>query len=224
MAFDDVPFPMNIAVGLRSGPEREVEIVGARAGLEVRNLARAASRRRYEIAIPADEAPAQDALLHFWEGRRAALNSFPLLDPGDHKSSAPGTAIAATDQAIGTGDDSTVAFQLVKVYDLGGNPWSRTLLHPITATVLIALDGTPILASASPFGWSVSRTTGLITFNAPPAGGVAITAGFHFHTTVRFERPGLIANWTVGAGAGFTDDATAVADFPDLTMLEVLGE
>ena len=50
----------------------------------------------------------------------------------------------------------------------------------------IALNGTP---QAS--GWSVSTTTGLITFTTAPAAGVAIAAGFEFDVPVRFDTDAL---------------------------------
>ena len=36
-------------------------------------------------------------------------------------------------------------------------------------------------------GWSVDTTTGLVTFNTPPALGVEVTADFEFDVPVRFD-------------------------------------
>ena len=36
-------------------------------------------------------------------------------------------------------------------------------------------------------GWTVNTTTGLVTFAASPALGMAITAGFEFDVPVRFD-------------------------------------
>ena len=50
------------------------------------------------------------------------------------------------------------------------------------AMATIAPNGTP---QAS--GWSVSTTTGVVTFTTAPALGVAISAGFEFDVPVRFD-------------------------------------
>lgn len=69
-----------------------------------------------------------------------------------------------------------------KRYTSGAQSWTRVITKPVAGTVTIALNGTP---QAS--GWSVSTTTGLITFTTAPALGVAITAGFEFDVPVRFN-------------------------------------
>jgi uncharacterized protein (TIGR02217 family) len=48
--------------------------------------------------------------------------------------------------------------------------------------VRVALDGASSLS-----GWSVDTTTGVVTFDAAPTEGVAITAGFEFDVPVRFD-------------------------------------
>ena len=40
-------------------------------------------------------------------------------------------------------------------------------------------------------GWTVDTTTGLVTFDAAPAAGVAVTAGFAFDVPVRFDTDAL---------------------------------
>ena len=67
-----------------------------------------------------------------------------------------------------------------------GFAMTRAITKPVAGTVTIALNGTP---QAS--GWSVSTTTGLITFTTAPAPGVAITAGFEFDVPVRFDTDAL---------------------------------
>ena len=89
---------------------------------------------------------------------------------------------AHQDQLIGTGNGIATAFQLVKRYASGAQSWTRAITKPVAGTVTIALNGTP---QAS--GWSVSTTTGLITFATAPAAGIAITAGFEFDVPVRFD-------------------------------------
>ncbi len=88
----------------------------------------------------------------------------------------------ATNQAIGIGDGTTTAFQLVKAYSSGAHTWTRTITKPVTGTVTVALDG---IVQAS--GWSVDTATGLVTFTAAPASGVIVSVGFEFDVPVRFD-------------------------------------
>lgn len=215
MAFHDHPFPVSIAVGAQIGPTRPLEVVTARSGVEARNLPAAASRRRFTLTVPPGAEDVQEALLHFWEGRRSGLYSFPLRDPADHKSCARSATPAATDQALGTGDGATVAFQLVKTYEPAGpNPWARSITKPVVASVKVALDGVEQLT-----GWSVARLTGVVTFDVAPGAGVAVTAGYEFDVPVRFEAPELIETIL------FRDDTLAregVTEYSDVTLIEDL--
>jgi uncharacterized protein (TIGR02217 family) len=93
-------------------------------------------------------------------------------------------------------------FQLQKLYQRGSQTYTRLIYHPIVATVVVALNGTP---QAS--GWSVGRLTGEVTFDTPPSPGQAVTAGFIFDVEVRFASDdafdGIVA--TYGRMAGFAD-------------------
>jgi len=122
------------------------------------------------------------SVVAFFEARNGRLYGFRWKDWGDYKSCLPSGAPAASDQAIGTGDGATTAFQLVKAYDSGAQSWTRTIAKPVSGTVTVAIGG---VVQAS--GWSVDITTGLVTFTAAPANGVAITAGFEFDVPVRFD-------------------------------------
>lgn len=182
MAFHEVRFPDNISRGARGGPERRTQIVELASGDEERNASWANSRRRYDAAYGIRRADDLAAVVAFFEARNGRLYGFRWKDWGDYKSCLPSGTPAATDQAIGTGDGTTTAFQLVKVYASGAQTWARTITKPVAGTVSLALDG---VTQAS--GWSVDAARGLITFVAAPASGVTITAGFDFDVPVRFD-------------------------------------
>ncbi|MFN3273438.1 MAG: TIGR02217 family protein, partial [Paracoccus sp. (in: a-proteobacteria)] len=118
----------------------------------------------------------------FFEARNGRLHSFRFKDWGDHKSCLPSGTPSPNDQAIGTGDGRTTAFQLVKHYASGAQSWTRAIAKPVTGTVRIALGGIEQLS-----GWSVDTATGVVTFSAAPGSGLAITAGFEFDVPVRFD-------------------------------------
>ncbi len=182
MAFHEDRFPDNISRGARGGPERRTQIVELASGDEERNASWANSRRRYDVAYGIRRADDLAAVVAFFEARNGRLNGFRFKDWADWKSCLPSGTPAATDQAIGTGDGLTAAFQLVKTYTSGAQTWSRTITKPVAATVRVAIDGTE---QAS--GWSIDITTGLIAFDTAPANGTAITAGFEFDVPVRFD-------------------------------------
>ena len=186
MAFHEVRFPDNISRGARGGPERRTQIVELASGAEERNASWANSRRRYDVAYGIRRADDLAAVVAFFEARNGRLHGFRFKDWADFKSCLPSQTPSATDQPIGTGNGAATQFQLLKRYTSGAQSWTRAITKPVAGTVTIALNGTP---QAS--GWSVSTTTGLLTFATAPATGVAIAAGFEFDVPVRFDTDAL---------------------------------
>ena len=186
MAFHEVRFPDNISRGARGGPERRTQVVELASGDEERNASWADSRRRYDVAYGIRRADDLAAVVAFFEARNGRLHGFRYKDWADYKSCLPSQTPGPTNQPIGTGNGAATLFQLVKRYTSGAQSWTRAITKPVTGTVTIALNGTP---QAS--GWSVSTSTGLITFTTAPAAGVAITAGFEFDVPVRFDTDAL---------------------------------
>jgi len=186
MAFHEVRFPDNISRGARGGPERRTQIVELASGAEERNASWANSRRRYDVAYGIRRADDLAAVVAFFEARNGRLHGFRFKDWADFKSCLSSQSCGPTDQPIGTGNGSATLFQLTKRYTSGTQSWTRAITKPVTGTVTIALNGVP---QAS--GWSVSTTTGLITFTTAPALGVVITAGFEFDVPVRFDTDAL---------------------------------
>jgi len=182
MAFHEVRFPDNISRGARGGPERRTQIVELASGAEERNASWANSRRRYDVAYGIRRADDLAAVVAFFEARNGRLHGFRFKDWADFKSCLPSQTPSPINQPIGTGNGSATLFQLTKRYTSGAQSWTRAITKPVAGTVTIALNGTP---QAS--GWSVSTTSGLITFTTAPALGIAITAGFEFDLPVRFD-------------------------------------
>ncbi len=69
----------------------------------------------------------------------------------------------------------------MKRYSSGPYGYDRAVTKPVPGTVRVAVDG------AEAFGWSCDHGTGVVTFDAPPADGAAITAGFEYDVPVRFD-------------------------------------
>lgn len=123
-----------------------------------------------------------------WMALLGPAYTFPFRDPSDFASrpvqranTAP--VISEGDQFIGTGDGVTVEFQLSKAYTFGSRTVYRPIYLPVTSTVIVALDGTPVAGT----NFSVSRYGGRVTFNSAPLAAQIVTAGFLFDVEVAFE-------------------------------------
>jgi uncharacterized protein (TIGR02217 family) len=191
MAFHEVRFPDDISRGARGGPERRTQVVELASGDEERNASWADSRRRYDAAYGIRRADDLAAVVAFFEARNGRLHGFRWKDWGDFKSGLPSAPLTPIDQALGTGDGTTTAFQLVKRYESGSQAWTRRIVKPVAGTVRVALDG----VEPAPSSWSVNMTTGIVTFDAAPSAGVLLTAGFEFDVPVRFDTDRLDVTW-----------------------------
>ena len=189
MAFHEVRFPTGIAFGSSGGPQRKTEIVTLGSGFEERNAVWANSRRRYDVGYGVKSLDDIYAAIAFFEARMGRLYGFRFKDFADFKSCAPNGSVAPADQTIGTGDGAATQFPLVKVYASGAGSWTRAIAKPVSGTVRMAIDGVEQMS-----GWSVDTVTGVVTFTAAPASGLAVQAGFEFDVPVRFDSDALSIN------------------------------
>lgn len=87
---------------------------------------------------------------------------------------------SVTDQALGTGDGTTTAFQLVRTMTgTGGNTFVEPVWLPI-GTPVVKINGTPTVLFTL-------GATGLITFNSAPANGAALTWTGTYNWPCRFD-------------------------------------
>mgnify|MGYP001548577442 CR=1 FL=1 len=207
MNFHEVRFPTAIAFHSTGGPERRTEIVALGSGFEERNAVWANSRRRYDVGSGVKTLDDLSGVIAFFEVRLGRLYGFRFRDFADFKSCAPGASVSPLDQALGTGDGVATVFQLIKTYTSGPANWVRRIAKPVDGTVRIAVDGVEQTS-----GVSVDPTTGLVTFDTPPATDAAITAGYEFDTPVRFDTDALSINL-----ASF-----AAGEIPSIPIVEVL--
>ena len=181
-AFHEILFPLDIALGSAGGPERRTEIVALGSGREERNARWAHSRRRYDAGYGVKTFEALSQVIAFFEERRGMLHGFRWRDRLDHSSAAPGVAVNAVDQTIGTGDGETVTFQLIKTYGAAFAPYARPIVKPVADSVRVAVDGVELED-----GFAVDVMTGIVTCDEAPGVGDAVTAGFLFDVPVRFD-------------------------------------
>ena len=207
MSFHEIQFPTSIAFHSSGGPERKTEIVTLGSGFEERNAVWANSRRGYDVGYGVKTLDDLHAVIAFFEARMGRLYGFRFRDFADFKSCAPGADIGPLDQAIGTGDGAATQFQLIKTYASGPSTWTRIIKKPVAGTVRVAVAGVEQTS-----GLTIDTTTGLITFDSPPAAGAAIAAGFAFDTPVRFDADSLAINLS----------HFAAGEIPSIPLVEIL--
>ncbi len=193
MGFHDVLFPTGISRGAEGGPERRTDVVVLGSGYEERNSRWADSRRSYNAGYGVRSLDELHEVIAFFEERRGRLHGFRWRDHTDWKSCAPGEAIAATDQVLGTGDGVEVSFPLIKTYGSTFAPWTRAISKPVAGSVVVAVDGVP---QTDPDDYLVDEINGLIVFQPAsiPISGASVTAGFAFDVPVRFDTDQLQIN------------------------------
>lgn len=191
LTYDDVPFPVAYSRGSSGGPEWSTDVEESDSGAERSNQNWSAPKRRYRLSGPWKPEDYALLLAHF-NGRRGQARAFPFKDWTDYTTAADGiSAPSATDQTLGSGTGALTQFQLKKLYADTANAYSRTIVKPVAASVLVALDG--VLQTT---GYSVSASTGIITFDSAPGSGVVVKAGCEFWTPARYATDLLDATRT----------------------------
>jgi uncharacterized protein (TIGR02217 family) len=179
MSFHEVRLPVRLGFGSTGGVERRTEVATLASGFEQRSTPWAQGRRRYLIGAGVRSLDEAAALTAFFEARRGRLYGFRFRDFADCKSCAPSARPGPLDQALGDGDGTRTAFQLVKRY----GDAEREIAKPEAGSVRVAVDGEELAAEA----FAVDVATGVVTLDAAPAEGAAVTAGFIFDVPVRFD-------------------------------------
>lgn len=173
MDFVEIRFPEDISRGSVGGPRYKTDIVQTTSGYEKRNIRWQEGLCRYDVSYGIRTQEQLDTLIAFFRARKGRAIGFRFKDWTDYRAVA---------QQIGIGDGTTTNFQLVKHYKSGDIIETRTIKKPVEGTVKIYLDGVEQTS-----GWSCDYTTGIISFDTPPASGVIITADFEFDVPVRFD-------------------------------------
>lgn len=186
MSFHEIRFPTDISRGAHGGPERRTDVVVLGSGHEERNARWADSRRSYNAGYGVKSLDDLHAVIAFFEERRGRLYGFRWRDHADDKSCAPGGTISPLDQAIGTGDGTRAAFQLIKTYGSAHAPWARTIAKPVAGSVRVGVDGGE---GTEGIDFTVGAATGVVQFlpGHVPGSGAVVTAGFAFDVPVRFD-------------------------------------
>jgi uncharacterized protein (TIGR02217 family) len=180
-AFDDVLFPIAIGREASVEPAFSTAIVETAGGAEQRNADWADARMRFDAGPGVRGEVELQALIAFFRARRGAAKGFRFRDPFDDSSNGMTGAPGAADQLIGTGDGVRTDFALVKDYE----GQERRITRPVPASVRLSVDGMERIG-----GWMLGEK-GVVSFEAAPAAGAAVRAGFRFDVPVRFAEDRL---------------------------------
>ena len=171
--FHEVQFPPDISYGASGGPGYLTTVVTTVSGHERRNANWVAARGKWNVAHGLKKREQVAALIAFFRARRGRAYGFRFKDWTDYQALA---------QPLGQGDGETQTFQLVKIYNSGGEIEVRIITKPIDGTVKIYRNGIEAVS-----GWELDTTTGLVTFASAPELEEQITADFEFDVPVRFD-------------------------------------
>lgn len=184
MAFLETPrFPADISYGSRGGPMFNTTVVTTANSKEYRNRNWTYPRHQWDVAYGIRDYDDLQTVMDFFYTVGGKANGFRFQDPLDFKSCSYASAVSATDQSLGSGDNATTSFQLKKVYAKGANTLTRLIRRPVAGTTTIAFDGSTVASTI----FSVNTATGSVAFVSAPASGVAITCGYEFDVPVRFD-------------------------------------
>ena len=187
-AFDDVRFPIAIGREASVAPAFSTQVAESPSGHERRSSDWADARLSFD-AGPGVRSDADIAdLIAFFRARRGAARGFRFTDPYDDRSGPPGIAPGPLDQRLGSGDGVTTDFPLMRHYGSGTDAQARRITRPVAGTIRVAIDG---VEQAD--GWQ-HVGLGVIAFDAAPAEGALITAGYRFDVPVRFAEDRLEIN------------------------------
>lgn len=180
---EDLIFPIYISRGSSGGPDWPVDIVELANGYEERNSSLSSPRRSYDIRWTIRTPQERYEILKVYLVAGGKLRGFRLLDVSDYTTGAPDDTITPVDQPLGTGDGTTVTFDLWKTYSASGYEFRRRIAKPF-GPLMIAIDGVPVHS-----GFSVDTSLGAVTFDTAPSNGQVLTWGGQFHVPVRFDSP-----------------------------------
>lgn len=205
MSFIDQRFPQQYAYGAVASDEWLVEIVTTINNRESRNAPFADPRRSWDLSTTGRTQAERDGLHKWFLAMRGPFHSFAFKDFADH---------FAERQQIAIGDGTQTDFQVTKRYVVGAEVYARKITKPVVASVRVWVND-----ALQPAGYTVSRSTGVITFDAAPANGAVVECECEFDVPVRFQQPRM--SWQA-INRNAREGLIYVCS--DMSLIEVIGE
>jgi uncharacterized protein (TIGR02217 family) len=182
-AFVEAQFPNDIAYGSKGGSGFNTSVFTTASGYEARTINWAASRAEYDIGYGVRDSDVLADVLNFFMAVMGKAIPFRFKDWADFQ---------VINQVIGTGDGSTLTFQIIKEYVLSTQisttqTFTRTISKPVLNTIgSVLVNGTPVSSA----NWSLDCTTGIITFasgHAPGSMQPVMISYVEFDVPCRFD-------------------------------------
>lgn len=179
MAFDLAAiFPVELAA-LSAKTSWSTTVVQVAGGSEQRNSNFGDARRMFDASTAATlTLLAFRSIEQHFNGRKGRARAFPLLDRSSY---------IATTEVFGTGDGSTTAFQLKKADGDSANAYTREIYLPIASTYTIYDNASPVTEGAGAGKFTLSLSTGIVTFGTAPTNGHSLTWTGQFYTPARYD-------------------------------------
>ena len=186
MSFLETPrFPDDISYRSKGGPRFFTNIAAVESGFEKRSILWSVPIHEYDVAYGVKRMEQLLNLKNFFLAVRGRGMGFRFKDFTDYRSAVlPSDSITPTDQAIGVGDGTTVAFSLSKTYSAGALSLVRPITKPVAGTVLVAVNGVTQTVNVDD---TLDATIGAITFAVAPTAAVVVSWGGEFDVPCRFD-------------------------------------
>lgn len=194
---------LGVLYGTIGGPEFSTDISINSAGFEQSNSLWSNARGSWQLGNKTLNKTEANYLANFYRSKKGKGVGFLFKDFSDYQ---------LTDEVIGVGNAATFSFQVTKKYSaLSVVIETRKITRVVGSTLNVKLNGVTTVA------YAINTTTGLITFDSPPASGAVITVTCEFRVPVRFNTDKLSINFL-----GYDDGSKeAFFDVGDLTIVEV---
>lgn len=201
MAFIETRLSDLVAYNFRVIPAYRTNVVPMDNGKEFREITRSRAKREFHAIYNKFTTATYALLLACFHACAGSGLSFRLRDWTDYQvvGGSLGTTPGANSNPV----------QLVKVYTMGPQSRTRTIVKPVAGTVTVYQadgGGTPVAKAGT-----IDTTTGLFTPTTAWTASRALTADFEFDTPVRFkddEFPSTYEDFNA-----ITADVTLIEDF-----------
>jgi len=210
MAFLEVQFPPNIAMGAVGGPGYSTAVVQLRSGFEQRTAQWQFARGSWDVGQVVQPLTAFKSVVSFFRAVGGKRDGFRFKDWTDFGDDGAGLLIGGANATPGLADGVTTIYQLAKNYTAGANTDQRLIRKPVAGSVVVYVGGTPT-------GVSLDTTTGLATFGAAPANNAVLTWTGQFDVPARFDTDEIKTNVVDRAGAG----GDLLVHWPSIPIVEI---
>ncbi|MBE8191234.1 MAG: DUF2460 domain-containing protein [Alphaproteobacteria bacterium] len=181
--FHNVSLPQIFIRDSRSVLQYRTDIVESGSGFEFRNNVWSMPRRMFYLPMRVCSYKEARDLQNFFNARGGRLFGFLWSNRLDSSSPTSTSSIITRDdnQPLRALDDTRRVFGLQKIY-LDGRV--RDITKPFRDTVFVARNRRRLRENID---YTLDLLTGRITFARPQAENTTLTAGFSYHTPVRFD-------------------------------------